>query len=529
MKAVRTSDTSSASFNRTGRRWRVFFTSFIAILAPMLLWALASPMMSIPDEDAHAIRAAAVAHGQVVSVPWDKDPSVGRAEVARYVAHAHDLTCYKTRPDISAGCLRPVEGNPTDTVVTGTSAAMNSPVYYAIVGLPTLVMDGTPALYAMRAMSAVLSAAALAVMFMSLLQLPRSRWVIVAAAVAVTPMVLYLGGSINPNGVEVASAGALFATLVLTMTTPASTRLLWERAALVVLSAGALLSTRSISLLWVLIVVGAALAFANSGVLAGLLRRTAAWAAIGVSALISGLTIVWYLGLPNYAQYPTGNVGGSATIEFFTMVLRTFEFGDGLIGYFGWADTPSPSFSVIVWSFGIVTVLVAAVVWGSRRGKFVVLGLALVMVLVPAITQAILISTLGSIWQGRYMLAMMICLLLACGLAIDDSDQRPRPSAGLKRFVITLFVLLSLGQVFSFISTLQRYMVTINGDMEAMFTAPEWQPPGGWLIPTALLAVAAAVAAVLAYRAAFREPSDAAGPLEAAAVSGREQQYQGQQ
>ncbi|TFC53410.1 MULTISPECIES: DUF2142 domain-containing protein [unclassified Cryobacterium] len=516
MKTAATSDTSSAPWDRTGRRWRVFVTSFVVILAPMLLWALASPMMSAPDEASHAIRAAAVARGQIESVPWDQDLSLARAEVPRSVAHAHELSCYKFRPDISAGCVRPVEGDPTDIVVTGTSAGLNSPAYYAIVGLPTLVMDGTPALYAMRALSAVLSAAALAVMFMQLMQLPRSRWVIVAAAVAVTPMVLYLGGSINPNGVEVASAGALLATLVLTLQTPASRRLLWERAALVVVTAAALLSTRSISLLWVLIIVGAALVFANPRVVAGLVRQPAAWVAIGACGLVSGLTVAWYLGLATFAEHPTANTGSSPTIEFFTMVLRTLDFSDGLIGFFGWTDTPSPSFSIIVFSFGIVTVLVAAVAWGSRRGKFAVLGLALVMVLVPAITQAILISSIGSIWQGRYMLAMMMCLLVACGLAIDDSDHRPQPSAGLKRFVITLLALLSIGQVFSFVSTLRRYMVTVNGGIEAMFMAPSWQPPVGWLILTAVLVAAVTVGAQLTYRAAFRESRTAVGPLDAA-------------
>ncbi|MGO4782157.1 DUF2142 domain-containing protein [Cryobacterium sp. W22_MBD10_FK3] len=470
----------------------------------MLLWALASPMMSVPDEDMHAIRASAVAHGQFASVPWDQDPSLARAEVPRYVAHAHDLICYKFRPDISAGCVRPVQGNPTDIVVTGTSAGMNSPVYYAVVGLPTLVMDGTAALYAMRAMSAVLSAAALAVMIMQLMQLARFRWTMVATAVATTPMVLYLGGSINPNGVEVASAGALFATLVLTMSTPAPPRLLWERAALVVLSAGALLSTRSIALLWVLIIVGAALAFANSSVLAGLLRKPATWAAMGACAVFGGLTVAWYLGLATFVQRPIGSVDVSPTIEFFTMLLRTFDFSDGLIGFFGWVDTPSPSFSVVVFSFGIVAVLVAALAWGSRRGKIAVSCLALVMVLVPAITHAVLVSSLGSIWQGRYMLAIMMCLLVASGLAIDDADLKPQSSAGLKRFVTILLVLLSIGHVFSFVSTLRRYMVTVYGGIEAMFTSPQWQPPLGWLVLTALFAAAVTVAAVLAYRAAFR-------------------------
>lgn len=510
MKTSGTGDMTSAPVYRTARRWRIFFVSFVVLLAPMLLWALASPMMSVPDEPAHAIRAAAVVRGQVESVPWSQDPTVARAEVPRYVAHAHELTCYKFRDDISAGCVRPLTGDPTEIVVTGTSAGMNSPAYYAIVGLPTLVIDGTPALYAMRGVSAALSAGALALMVMQLMQLPRSRWVVVTTAVAVTPMVLYLGGSINPNGVEAASAGALFATLVATVSTPASKRILWERAAIVALTAGLLLSTRSIAILWMLVIVAAALGFANSRVVAGLIRQPATWVAIGASALFGGLTVAWYLGLDTFAEQRGAGAGGDPIQELYSMLLRTFDFSDGLIGFFGWTDTRSPTFSLMVWSFGIMLAFVATLVWGSRRGKFVVAGLSVVMVLVPAITQAILISSLGSIWQGRYMLAVMMCLLVACGLAIDDSGQMPQPTASVKRFVIALFVLLSLGHMFSFISTLRRYMITVYGDVEDMFTSPMWQPPGGWLMPTALLALCCAVGSVLAYRAAFREPVEPA-------------------
>ncbi|MDJ0324896.1 DUF2142 domain-containing protein [Cryobacterium sp. PH31-AA6] len=481
----------------------MFVVAFAALLAPMLLWALASPLMSVPDEPSHAIRAAAVVRGQIASIPWEKNPALTRADVPKYVAHAHELTCYAFRPDISAGCMRPVQGNPIETVTTGTSAGLNSPVYYALVGLPTLVIQGTPALYAMRGVNAVLCAAALAIMIMQLLQLPRSRWVLLTTFVSVTPMVLYLGGSMNPNGLEIAAAGALFATLVVTARTRASRRILWERAALVAVSAGLLMSTRSIALLWVLIIIGVALLFADRRVVLDLLRSSAAWVAIAVSAIAGALTVLWYLTPSTFAEQPNAGVGTTPTVEFFTMFFRTLDFSDGLVGFFGWVDTPSPAFSVIVWSFAVVGALVAAVAWGSRRGRLAVLVLALVMVLVPALTQTILISTVGNIWQGRYMLAMFVCLMVVAGLAIDDSDQAPTVSIQLRRFTIAALVLVSTGQVFSFVSTLRRYVVSVNGDIEALFNTPQWQPPLGWIALMVLLALSVAAAAVLTYREAM--------------------------
>lgn len=500
--------------HRPGRRWRVFLVAFAAVLAPMLLWTLASPLGSVPDEPSHAIRAAAVVRGQIASVPWDQNPALARAEVPKYVAHMHAFTCFSFHPEISAGCLRPVEGDPNQIVTTGTSAGLNSPVYYALVGLPTLLMSGTPALYAMRGANAVLCAAALAAMIMQLLQLTKFRWATVGAFVAVTPMVLYLGGSINPNGLEVAAAGALFATLVVTLRTQANNRILWERSALILTAAALLISTRSIALLWVLIIVGTATFFADRRIVKDLIRHPAAWAAVSLSGIFAVLTTIWYLTPATFAGKPEAGTGLSRKIEFFTMLFRTLDFSDGLVGFFGWVDTPSPSYSVVVWSFAIVCVLISGFAWGSRRGRMALLVLSLVMVLVPSLTQAVLITSVGSIWQGRYMLAIFVCLMVTAGLAIDDSETSPSLSPSFRRFVITGLALISLGQVFSFVSTLRRYVVSVNGDIRAMFTSPQWQPPLGWIALMALLAVVVGAAAVLTYRTAMASEPDTLEPAQ---------------
>ena len=115
------------------------------------------------------------------------------AHVPAAIAHSHFRTCFAFEPNVSADCAVPFTGDPTEIVESGTSAGVNSPVYYAIVGLPSLFLTGDPALYGMRVVNAVLCAALLAVMIMQLRTLPSSRWAIVASTVAVTPMVLFLG------------------------------------------------------------------------------------------------------------------------------------------------------------------------------------------------------------------------------------------------------------------------------------------------------------------------------------------------
>ena len=483
-------------------RWKIFGLAFATMLAPMLLWALASPLGSIPDEPSHAIRAAAVVRGQFITEAWAKDPSMARSDVPRYVAEMKNFTCYAFRPTVTPACERPATGDQNAIVTTGNTATNNSPFYYAIVGLPTLLLDGTVALYAMRFVNAVLCAAALSAMFMQLTMLARSRWTVAGAVIAVTPMVLFLSGSINPNAIEAASAGALFATLAGLVRAPSIARVLWERALIVVLSVLFLVNTRSISLLWLLLVFAAALALADRGVLRSLLRKPAAWIALGGSAVISIAALLWFAHPPALVQIPLAGAGTSAVAAFTSMLVRTFDFADAYVGMFGWEDTPSPAFSLIVWSAAIVALIVVAFVWGSGRARWVVAGFGLTMVIVPPITQAIIAPHIGYIWQGRYMLAMLLCLLVACGMAIDNSFEE-RPLLGRGRVaLITGISLLAVGQVLSFVWTLRRYVVGITGSVDSMVTHPAWQPPLGWILLGVLLALWAILASAVVFRSA---------------------------
>jgi hypothetical protein len=490
---------------RRAPRWRVFSIAFVALLAPMLLWSLASPLGSVPDEPSHAIRAAAVVRGEVFTGVWSENSSLARADVPAYVAFMHLRTCYAFQPEITADCIGTVAGDPNAIVTTGQSASGNSPLYYAIVGWPTLVFDGDVALYGMRFVNAIIVAALFALMFMQLSLLGRSRWAMIGAAVAITPMVLFLSGSINPNALEAASAGALFATLVGAFRREGTRRVLWERVAIAAIAVVLLVNTRGIALLWVLLILGAALALGDRAVVGRLLRRPAAWVLMAIAAIGSGVA-AWGFLHPTLSSTAGAGTGIGAPLAFFNMLTKTFEYADGYVGIFGWVDTPSPAFSVIVWSILIVGLIVAGVVWGNRRSRWTVLGLVATMVIVPAVTQAILAPSLGYIWQGRYMLAILVCLLVASGIALDDQyETRPLSSQARVTLIIGL-TLAGVGQVFSFVWALRRYVVGIRGSVKDMFTSPPWQPPLSWEVLALLLAISLTLTAILIYRATTRLP-----------------------
>lgn len=134
---------------------------------------------------------------------------------------------------------------------------------------------------------------------------------------------------------------------------------------------------------------------ADRGVVKALIRRPITWVALAASGVVAALTMLWYITPSQFPAPVAADQAVGPVYAFVTMIGRTFDYSNGYVGLFGWMDTPSPSYSIIVWSLAIVGMIVAAYVWGSRRGRLAVLGLSIVMVLVPALTQAVLIARTG--------------------------------------------------------------------------------------------------------------------------------------
>lgn len=514
--------TNTIEPERAPNRWRAFLISFILLFGLGGVWALATPLMGVPDEPAHVIRAASVVRGDIVPRQSVEDPYMSDVDVPEWAAAAHSLTCFAYDPGIPASCQPPAENDDAITLAR-TSAGLNSPVYYAIVGLPSLVLDGPSALYAMRFVNVALTAALLASAFMGLSQLPRARWSYVGLAAAITPMALFLSGATNPNSIEFASAAALFATLLTVVRTPSAGWLLWERAALVVVTAALLVSTRSISLLWLAIIVVAALVLARREVFAPLLRRPVTWVTVGLAGVVTALTFAWFIRpQPEIADadvpvYPL--IGGSFLLGAQVMLDRTLEFASGWIGLFGWIDTPSPTLSVLIWSVVIVGLIAGAALFGRGTTRVVALLFVLAGIALPIVIQGILIADYGIIWQGRYMMAIYLCAMIAVGLALDDAIP-VLAAAARNRIIGAVLVVLGIGQVVSFVWVLRRYVVG-GGTWAQMLLSPAWQPPLTWIVLLVLfLGFTAASVAILMRATKGAATVDAAEPVsEPTAIS----------
>jgi hypothetical protein len=214
-------------------------------------WTFATPLMGVPDEPAHVIKAAAVVRGELTGRDMPDGGAFQLVTVPAGIGYYDTFGCFAQKKEITPSCVAAFAGDRSEPVAARTSAGNYNPLYYAIVGLPSLVHHGAGAVYGMRLISALLSCLFLASAFSALSRLPRRKWAMTATAAAMTPMVLFLNGAVNPNSLEYATSGCPFGQ------SGASTgafRLIMElyRRYVPVITAAAcvLANTKGLSLLW---------------------------------------------------------------------------------------------------------------------------------------------------------------------------------------------------------------------------------------------------------------------------------------
>jgi hypothetical protein len=507
---------------------RVFLGASLLFAVLTSVWAIATPIAAAPDEPAHLIKAASVVRGQFIGEGTVEGHIV---QVPRYVAFTGtQAACYAFKSEVSAACIPPLSGDATSLVSAATTAGLYNPVYYLMVGWPTLITDDSNGTYLMRLASALPISLLLGVSVALVSTWRRPTIPLLGTAAAVTPMVLYLGGTVNPNSMEIA---AILATFVAMMTIVSRHRRvsLGALAAIVTVSAAIAGNTRGLSLLWVAIAIIAPLLLLRGPELVALLRTRAVILAIIGTAVSSAFALFWVLGTSSLTagidpegEVPRARGAGTSSVEgFFDMLERTFDYGQGSVGLFGWVDTPAPLFVGFVWSILVGGLLLAALVTLRGRALIMTCGTMLALLLTPPIIQSFYVTEGGFIWQGRYTLPLVVIAVMAASLCISEAVTiAPRVR---RRFVIVVMAVWATAQFDAFATTLRRYFVGLDVGWEGL-VAPEWAPPGGIalsLTAFAVALVAAVVGVVLADRPAPAEQelagADLDGPRGRAAIS----------
>jgi hypothetical protein len=461
-------------------------------------WALASPLFAYPDEAAHVIKAEAVVRGQLLG----RDASTRRGrfvlpfravQVPGVLSNAGvTQVCYSTNPRQPASCAAPLRG-PAHQVTLVTHVGAYPPLYYLVVGLPTLAAPGTTGIYLMRLLSGALSAAFLATAFVTSLTSRRPRPRVLAVFVVTTPLVLYLASAVNPSGLEITSAICLWASgLALTSGAREDRRLLiWQ----VGISSVVLVCMRGLSPLWLVLIALGILVVADRSTLRDLARRAdVRWWGLVIGVLLV-LAAAWIIAadanrLAGYT-YPSSASTGFLWSQ---AIGSTWMWLKGLVGTVGLLPSSSiidvhttvPAYTLTIWLVVLVGLIGLAWPAGSRRQRQVVVALITAYLVIPVVLTVAEDRSIGPVWQGRYILPLVAGVPLIAASMLADRESHGRP--WLDRAALVGVGLLGSGEILMFLANLRRFMVGVGGPID--FLHGPWQPP----VPAVLLVVVAVAA-----------------------------------
>jgi Predicted membrane protein (DUF2142) len=438
-------------------------TTAVAIVG--CTWAFATARYGGPDEPAHVLRAAAVAHGDLLGRQSpDFDPGF-RIVTAPASLASGDPACFRHDATITAACAKPATQT-SDTEVA-TSAGTAPPWYYAVVGaLARWASHGTNAMaYRMAATLGVAAIVGYA--------LGRARrfgaggWLIAAF----TPSAWFLSGVVGTSGIEIA-----LIALVLVEAVNAHHR-----------------SPSAASLARISVPLAACLLLRPAAVIDIVLVGLFVWPTIvrpmprrRIAALIAPLIVVVVATLAwNQWSGLVFSDRRTADVDSFAAAVRSSIGGvpttvRQAIGALGWNEFSAPVIAQGVW-----LVIFAVAIWRTvaTRGCRWHVGWLAAALLVPTVVEVVIHRRVGAVWQGRYSIPF----------AMGGVFYAARAGAPTRRVGVCLAVGSALMEVLTLWHTLRRYMVGLNGSL--ILRRATWSPP---LNPWLLLGVNAVAMAWLA-------------------------------
>jgi hypothetical protein len=462
-----------------GRADRLFTVCLAVTFLNFAVWSIATPLFASPDEPTHVVHAAAAVRGALVgrTVRTASNATTRVRIPAVFAAGYPYTTCFMGHDTVPASCA-PALSTSTKVVNTATYVGRYPPLYYLVVGLPSLVTQSKLAIYLMRLLSALLAAALTSLALLSVAVWSRRRLLLVGVLVAATPTVWFFGGVVNPSGFEICAAICLWSSgLVLALEhaddpPPALV-------AIVVASATALLLARPLSPLWVAIVGVLLLLLGGRRAVVGLSRSSVIRWSIGPFVACGIFAVAWIVTQHSLDLLPAGTpVPAHETRSHLLASVfgHTGAWIQQLIGVFGWLDTNSPLLTYLVWFavFGFVIGLAFACAKVRQVGVLVLLSLAVLVIPVAiAYSQS---HRLGVTWQGRDILPLAVGLPL---MAVTLFEQSGVVGPWRPRVATILCAAMGVADVAAFLEALRRYTVGVTGPLD--FLKGAWHPPLGSL------------------------------------------------
>lgn len=499
---------------------RTFWIALLLAFAVLAGWSVASPHMASPDEPAHAAKAAATVRGQFVADESQYNPGRGTFVLPELFEQAWSQTCFAFQPDTPASCSPAISGDLDSQTDVASHVARYNPLYYALIGLPSLFPLSEWTFVAMRLMSAAINAILIALTFRVLAQLGRPLLPMLGVFAAMTPMTFFIGSSMTPQGPEVFGS-LLVTTALLAMVFEPRDELVRARAWSLVVGTAFFVLARGLSpvylLLTILIVLAAAPSFRSIG---GLLRDRRFWAPLALCASVSLAAVVYTLLSGSLALgivLPDPTLTARDVVV--AMLRNTDYYLEQILGTFGWGDTHLPVWVLILIGGVALLVGVLGFAFATWRGRAVLTAVLVLSIALPILVQVASFKTSGIVWQGKYVLPLAMIAPVLAGFLAERGGLGDRVSGAILRVAVAV---VALYQVVAVAVNIHRYVNGAAGPWLEL-VPDAWQP----IVPIALtMAVSSAawIATVvlvraLSYRSALSAPHRIATPAPDATSS----------
>lgn len=515
---MRTAPVDTAAQRTDAGQRRTWWVSFAIMVVIGSSWALASPLFSYPDEPAHVIYAAGAVRGGLFGTPNGQFSEV--SVPASYTSIENPTPCFAFEAERSAACLPPLRADVQGEARVGTLAGRYPPLYYLYAGLPSLVATGAMGIYLMRVMTVLLSAALLASAIASARARTRNPWPLAGLVLAMTPMVLYFMGAVNPQGPEIAAGVGLWtagiAVLARADSPGAHDHRMRTRLVLRMIVAAAVLATvRPVAPIWLVVIVFSIMvAYMQWSTLRALSRLRTIRIGVPVIAVLACGTAAWVL-LRDFLQPEKSTFSYISSQHALTISFERIGYWlRQMVGILGWLDTDLPAFTYNAWTGMIGLILLLALAYGGKRGILAICGLIAAGIIISMAAEFSSYAEHGFGWQGRYVLPLFVGVPILAGQVLHDRagiDTRTR-----RRLVVLVVALAGVAQFVGFRAAMNRYTHGRKNVFDVSPDGPLWAPPLGSVLLTVVFGLVLLVGAAALW-AAVRESGVghvAAAPLD---------------
>jgi hypothetical protein len=475
-------------------------------------WVMSTPPFAAPDEASHYLRALSIANGHLLGPKVDY--RLAGETPAQRVWARRDARAVLVPARLSPPDVRCADGA-RDAGPRGCIEVTPTGDYYPLAYLvPAVALkaasDASTGLWLARLASAL---PALGFLLLAITLVAQGGgWSFLGLLGAFTPMVLFAGSVVNPNGLEIAASLACAAAALRVARTAGRTPT-WIWAALAASGVVTLLAWQlGIVFLLADLALGAAL-LGPTGLRE--LRISAPRQLVAVAVTLAAAFVIYLAyGLSSgvfHSSFALAPLGANLRAGLHQLHRALY----GAVGQFGSLTVNLDRFAYRIWWLATLALIAIAVWLGPRREKALLALVAMLALAFPVVFYAFVYRRSGFGLQGRHVLPALALIPLTAGEVIQGArsdGSRTRSGTRLLAAVVAL------------IAVFQLYAWWINARQSAgephsfwFLSHPLWSPPLGWWPWTALAVVGAGLLAGAAIALAFRRAAVAAVAAVAAA------------